>query len=142
MVFDKTVGGMGEQIAMKFMGSAAGKIERERVEFSQEKYSNGETSMQYFDENIRPDGFYLLDEPEVSLSPENQVRLADKLNEMARLLNCQFILATHSPFMLGTLDAKIYNLDSKDYRVEDWTELENVRYFYEFFKEHDREFEE
>ena len=33
--------------------------------------------------------------------------------------------------MLGTLNAKIYNLDSEDFEVFEWTELENVRYFYE-----------
>ena len=53
---------------------------------------------------------YLLDEPEVSLSPANQVALAQEINELTHYLGCQFIIATHSPFMLGTLDAKIYNL--------------------------------
>lgn len=83
----------------------------------------------------------MLDEPEVSLSPENQVALAEKINEMARLLECQFIIATHSPFMLGTLNAKIYNLDTAEYDVVIWSELENVRYFYDFFKMHRDEFE-
>lgn len=50
--------------------------------------------------------------------------------------------ATHSPFMLGTLDAKIYNIDKDDYRVCKWYELENVRYFYDFFKKREDEFEE
>lgn len=59
---------------------------------------------------------------------------------MARLLGCQFIIATHSPFMLGTLNAKIYNLDSDDIEEEEWSNLENVRYFYEFFKKHEKEF--
>lgn len=102
--------------------------------------SNGETSMQYFDEYLKPDALYLLDEPEVSLSPANQVLLAQEINKMARFLRCQFIIATHSPFMLGTLNAKIYNIDTKDYAVTKWSELENVRYFYNFFKEHEKEF--
>lgn len=85
---------------------------------------------------------YLLDEPEVSLSPANQVLLAEEINKMARFLSCQFVIATHSPFMLGTLDAKIYNIDTDDYRCCEWYELENVRYFYEFFKKHEKEFEE
>ena len=53
---------------------------------------------------------------------------------MARYLGIQFIIATHSPFMLGILNAKIYNLDTKEYKVQKWSELENVRYFYNFFK--------
>ena len=40
----------------------------------------------------------------------------------------------HSPFMLGTLNAKIYNIDKEDYSICEWYELENVRYFYDFFK--------
>lgn len=43
--------------------------------------------------------------------------------------------------MLGTLAAKIYNLDLKDLDVCSWSELENVRYFYEFFMRHRGEFE-
>ena len=59
---------------------------------------------------------------------------------MARFLGCQFIISTHSPFMLGTLNAKIYNSDSEDLEVSEWTELENVRYFYEFFEKHKEKF--
>ena len=91
-------------------------------------------------EYLQPDALYLLDEPEVSLSPANQVKLANEINKMSRLLGCQFIIATHSPFMLGTLRAKIYNIDSKEYDIVKWSELENVRYFYEFFKMHEDEF--
>ena len=97
--------------------------------------------MQILEENIEPDKLYLLDEPEVSLSPKNQVELAEKINEMSRYLGVQFIISTHSPFMLGILDAKIYNLDTIDYRVQKWSELENVRYFYDFFMSRKDEFD-
>lgn len=53
---------------------------------------------------------------------------------------CQFIIAIHSLFMFGTLNAKIYNLDTKDYDIIEWNDLENVRYFYDFFKRHESEF--
>lgn len=113
----------------------------ERIKFAQEKYSNGETSLQLFDDWLQTDSLYLLDEPEVSLSPQNQVLLAEKINFGARFLNNQYIIATHSPFMLGTLNAKIYNLDSREFDVCRWSELENVRYFYNFFKRHETEFD-
>lgn len=35
--------------------------------------------------------------------------------------------------MLGTLQAKIYNLESTEVEEAKWYELKNVRYFYEFF---------
>ena len=120
--------------AKKFLASKEGCKQEEYIKFAQEKYSNGETSMQYFEEYLQPDALYLLDEPEVSLSPANQVILAEEINKMARLLECQFIIATHSPFMLGTLNAKIYNLDTEEYDVTKWSDLDNVRYFYNFFK--------
>jgi len=66
--------------------------------------------------------------------------LAEKINEMSRLLGCQFIVSTHSPFMLGTLNAKIYNFDSREFEVAKWTDLENVRYFYDFFEKHKKGF--
>lgn len=69
------------------------------------------------------------------------MKLSEEINKMARLLGCQFIIATHSPFMLGTLQAKIYNIDSREYDIVEWSDLDNVRYFYNFFKRHEGEFE-
>lgn len=140
MEYDYVKRGMNLNEAKQFLSSNEGRKQKEYILFSQEKYSNGETSMQYFDEYLRPDSLYLLDEPEVSLSPEKQVVLAEEINNMTRLLGCQFIIATHSPFMLGTLNAKIYNLDTKEYDVVKWSELENVRFFYHFFQKHKEEF--
>lgn len=130
----------GLKKAKEFLQTKEGEVQFERFQFAQEKYSNGETTMQILEDSIEPDQLYLLDEPEVSLSPQNQVSLAEKINQMARYLGVQFIIATHSPFMLGVLNAKIYNLDTKDYKVQKWTELENVRYFYDFFYHRKDEF--
>ena len=46
-----------------------------------------------------------------------------------------------SSFMLGTLNARIYNMDDECMDVSRWQDLENVRYFYNFFKKHKIEFE-
>lgn len=133
--------GMKVEKAKELVDETEGYIQLERFKFSQDKYSNGETTLQILEENIEPDNLYLLDEPEVSLSPQKQVELANELNHLARYLGVQFIIATHSPFMLGILDAKIYNLDTKNYEVHKWSELDNVKYFYNFFKEREKEFE-
>jgi len=130
----------GLEAAKAFLRTDEGEKQFGRFEFSQEKYSNGETTLQILDENLEQDCLYLLDEPEVSLSPQNQVKLAEEINQMARFLGIQFIIATHSPFMLGILNAKIYNLDTIDFKVQKWTSLENVKYFYEFFKKRENEF--
>lgn len=132
---------MTKEQANQLRGTKGFEKRMEILKFAQEKYSNGETTLQMLEDYLEPDGLYLLDEPEVSLSPANQLLLAEKLNQMARFLGCQFIISTHSPFMLGTLQAKIYNLDSRDFDVAEWTGLENVRAFYDFFKKHREKFE-
>lgn len=141
-VYEHVRRGMSKSLMSELRRSDRMQKQIEYIKFAQEKYSNGETALQMLEDFLEMDALYLLDEPEVSLSPSNQILLAEKINKMARLLGCQFIISTHSPFLLGTLNAKIYNMDSKDLDVTKWTELENVRYFYDFFAEHRCEFEE
>lgn len=139
-IYEHIKRGMDKKSREDFKNSAKVHKQIEYLKFAQEKYSNGETTLQMFDDFVEPDALYLLDEPEVSLSPVNQVFLAEKINEMSRLLGCQFIISTHSPFLLGTLNSKIYNLDSKKFDVTKWTDLENIRCFYNFFQNHKNEF--
>ncbi len=104
------------------------------------EYSNGESAFRYFTEHIKENALYILDEPENSLSPIKQIELKKFIEDSVRFFGCQFIISTHSPFILSINDAKIYNLDSMPMVVEKWTNLENVRAYYEFFKEHSGEF--
>ncbi|MBQ1195430.1 MAG: AAA family ATPase [Clostridia bacterium] len=104
-------------------------------------YSNGQTAMRYFLERIEDDAVYLLDEPENSLSIEFQIELAEYISATARVGRTQFIIATHSPVFLAMKEAKIYNLDSYPASVCRWTELPNVRKYFDFFMEHKHEFE-
>jgi predicted ATPase len=94
----------------------------------------------YFTEQIKDNALYLLDEPENSLSAKLQLELAKFIEESARFYNCQFIISTHSPFLLSMNGAKVYDLDSYPVETKRWTELENVRIYYDFFKEHMGEF--
>ncbi|MBQ4521773.1 MAG: AAA family ATPase [Lachnospiraceae bacterium] len=139
-VYEHVRRGMQKEKIEGFKNSKKTQEQLECLKFAQEKYSNGETTLQMLEDYLEPDALYLLDEPEVSLSPANQTVLAEKLNQMTRFLGCQFIISTHSPFMLGTLNAKIYNLDGKELEEAKWTELPNVRYFYDFFEKHRDEF--
>lgn len=102
--------------------------------------SNGESAFAYFTNTICDGGLYLLDEPENSLSPERQLALLKYLEDSARFFGCQFIIATHSPFLLSMHGAKIYDLDGEAAEVKKWTELKNVRIFYDFFLKHGPEF--
>lgn len=104
------------------------------------EYSNGESAFRYFTEKIGEDGLYLLDEPENSLSPKRQIELMSFLEDSVRFFGCQFVISTHSPFLLAMQGARIYNLDENPVAIERWTNLENVRAYYDFFKTHENEF--
>ena len=102
--------------------------------------SNGESAFIYFTEQIKDNALYLLDEPENSLSAKLQLKLAEFIEESVRFYNCQFIISTHSPFLLSIKNAKIYDLDSVPVQDKKWTELENVRIYRDFFESHADEF--
>ena len=105
-----------------------------------ESKSNGETAYYYFTQKIEENALYLLDEPENSLSATLQNKLRGFIEDSARFYGCQFIIATHSPFLLSIKGAKVYDLDSVPVTAKKWTELENVRIYHEFFEEHRQEF--
>ena len=62
------------------------------------------------------------------------------IEDSVRFYNCQFIISTHSPFLLKLMDAKIYDLDEVPVKTKKWTELSNVLVYYNFFKEYEDEF--
>ena len=100
------------------------------------EHSNGENAFQYFVEKIEENGLYLLDEPENSLSPERQMELMKFIDDSVRFFGCQFIISTHSPFLLSMKQAKIYDLDEDPVKVKPWTQLKNIRIYHEFFEAH------
>ena len=103
--------------------------------------SNGESALMYFSSYITDNALYILDGPENSMSGSMQIKLAKFIEDSARFFNCQFIIATHSPFILEIKDAVIYDLDSTPVSQKTWSELENMRIYYDFFKSHAQEFE-
>ena len=104
--------------------------------------SNGETALEYFEEKLKNDTLYCLDEPENSMSPKTQLALMQLLEKMARYCGCQFVIATHSPFLLAMSGARIYDLDSSPVTIKNWWELENTRIYFQFFDKYRHLFEE
>ena len=117
----------------RFIENESGKSLRER--------SNGENAIMFFQSKIEMDTLCLLDDPENSLSPENQLVLADFLSESVRYCGNQLVISTHSPFLLALPGAKIIDLDHHSRIAESWTQLKNPRVYYDFFKKHEHEFE-
>ncbi len=106
------------------------------------EHSNGESALKYFSESLGENGLYLLDEPENSLSPDKELELMKLIEDSVRFFGCQFIIATHSPFLLSMREAKIYDMDENPIAVKKWNEIPNVRTYYEFFKLHEGAFKD
>src|SRR3989442_14670872 len=77
--------------------------------------------------SLRGNGLYLFDEPEAALSPARQLALLAAMHRLVQR-NSQFIIATHSPILLGVPGATIYlfaeqelsqiaYLDTKHYHI-------------------------
>jgi predicted ATPase len=88
--------------------------------------SHGETFLDFFDQRIKSEGLHLIDEPEAALSPKRQLALADMIHARARK-GAQFVIATHSPILLGLPRATIYLFEGAAIRAAAFEELEHVR---------------
>lgn len=112
-----------------------------KIGIVKDTYSNGETGFMRFIDSIVPDRLYILDEPENSLSCELQIELAKYIELSARYYGCQFIIATHSPFLMAISGAKLYNLDGNPATISKFWELPNMQLYYNLFRKYVREFD-
>ncbi|RNM18964.1 AAA family ATPase [Dickeya undicola] len=72
--------------------------------------SHGESFLSLMMNRFGGKGLYLLDEPEAALSPARQLAMLARMHDLI-LDDSQFIIATHSPILLGYPDALIYQFD-------------------------------
>ena len=121
---------------------APGQYVRGQMRRSVKERSNGESALKYFTDHIDSDALYLLDEPENSLSAELQLELKQFIEDSARFYRCQFIMSTHSPFLLSMAHATVYDLDADPPESRPWTKLKNIKIYFDFFKSHKHEFTE
>lgn len=87
--------------------------------------SHGETFVRLFTERVAGPGVYLIDEPEAALSPSRQLALVGLLLDRVKR-GAQFVIATHSPIVLGTPDARIVTFDGGRIAETTYEELEHV----------------
>lgn len=73
--------------------------------------SHGESFLVLAQNNLRPNGLYLLDEPEAALSPQRQLTLLMEIHRCAKE-GAQFLIVTHSPILLGIPNADIFCFDN------------------------------
>ncbi len=75
------------------------------------KQSHGESFLSLFLNRFKGKAIYLLDEPEAALSPARQLAFLKIIHELTSTSQAQFIIATHSPILLGYPDATILSFD-------------------------------
>ena len=121
--------------------SASNYVRSRMLDKDIKEQSNGESALMYFVSEIKENSLYLLDEPENSMSAAMQLKLAKFLEESARFFNCQFVIATHSPFLLGMSGTTIYDLDSTPVITKNFWQLENMKLYYDFFRQNASKFE-
>ncbi len=93
--------------------------------------SHGESFLRLLQSRVVPGGLYLIDEPEAALSPRGQLALLSFLK--ARCAErCQFVIATHSPFVLSVPGATILGFDETGLREQPYEELDHVRLVRDF----------
>jgi predicted ATPase len=88
--------------------------------------SHGEAFFALFDNRFRGDGLYILDEPEAALSPQRQLSFLARLHELV-LARSQFIIATHSPILLGYPDAWIYQASGRGLERVEYEDTEHFQ---------------
>ncbi|MFJ8066601.1 AAA family ATPase [Psychrobacillus sp. NPDC096426] len=73
--------------------------------------SHGESFLSLFLNRFNGRAIYLLDEPEAALSPQRQLSFLRIMHNLVEEEDCQFIIATHSPIILGYPNATILSFD-------------------------------
>jgi predicted ATPase len=87
--------------------------------------SHGESFLDIALNRLGPRGLYLFDEPEAALSVRGQLALLARVHELVQE-HCQFVVATHSPILLGYPDASILELSEDGVREISYDEAPQV----------------
>ena len=98
--------------------------------------SHGQSFFSVLMKQTNKNGLYLLDEPEAALSCQNQLALL-YLIQLCVKQNCQFIIATHSPILLGFPDAQILSFDEDKVEEVDYKSTSSYQTMKLFFDRYD-----
>lgn len=99
--------------------------------------SHGESFLAVFMDRFYGGGFYILDEPEAALSPTRQLSVLTRMHDLVQQRS-QFLIATHSPILMGYPDADILLLDEDGIRRVEYEETEHYFITREFLQNRER----
>ncbi|MFT4074045.1 MAG: AAA family ATPase [Asticcacaulis sp.] len=98
--------------------------------------SHGESFFALFEKRFGGSGLYILDEPEAALSPNRQLTFLNRMHELIRK-DSQFIIATHSPIILGYPDADIWQVSKHGLERVSYEDTEHVQVTRQFLNNRD-----
>jgi predicted ATPase len=104
--------------------------------------SHGESFLAFFQGySFQLDGLYLLDEPEAALSPQNQVEFVRIILEAINNGDKQYIIATHSPILLGCPGSQILSFDSGTIQAVSFRDTTSFSFYESFLEDPSRFFQ-
>ncbi|MGV3487673.1 MAG: AAA family ATPase [Tuberibacillus sp.] len=104
--------------------------------------SHGEAFLSLFLNRFGRKSLYLLDEPEAALSPARQLAFLRVMHDLASSGDAQFIIASHSPILLGYPEADIYSFDASPIQKIQYEDTEHYQITKGFLDRRDRYLEE
>jgi predicted ATPase len=99
--------------------------------------SHGEAFLSFFENRLGSAErcLYLLDEPEAALSPERQLEFMAMLEEQRQSGNVQYIIATHSPLLMGFPGADLLHFSYRGLRRTTLDQTPHFRIYREFCRD-------
>ncbi len=88
-------------------------------------FSHGEAYLKILHTRINGKGIYILDEPEAALSPLKQLSLISLIMDVTKNYKSQFIIATHSPVIMGIPGALLYEIKADGILKTDYRDTEH-----------------
>ncbi|TMQ43873.1 ABC transporter [Haemophilus influenzae biotype aegyptius] len=92
------------------------------------KLSHGESMNALYMNRFNKNGLYILDEPESSLSLNNQLKFIERIVTLSRN-GAQFIIATHSPIIMQTPESELLEVTKNGVKTVNFQET-NIYYMY------------
>lgn len=130
--FSEKFTGYGRLLATGSTQSEINELER-RYGSDTDAFSHGESFLNLFNQRIVKGGLYILDEPEVPLSPKRQLSLISIIKEAVKN-DSQFIIATHSPILMAIENAEILEISDSKFVQSKYEDIEHVSLTKDFLK--------
>lgn len=98
--------------------------------------SHGESFLSLMTNRFFGNGLYILDEPEAALSPNRQMAVLSRINDLVNQKS-QFIITTHSPIIMAYPNATIYQLSDEGIHEVAYTDTEHYVVAKNFLNNHE-----